>query len=108
MKYVSYKDKKELVTDLKPIYTANTEDAAHLALESFEEKWGIKYPQIAKSWYNNWDNLILFLKYPEAIRKIIYTTNAIESFNSQVRKVIKNKTPAPERAGAYYTVKLIH
>ena len=77
VKYVSYKDRKKLCADLKPIYGAPSEEAAHLALESFEEKWGKQYPQIAKSWYSNWDNLVMFLDYPASIRKIIYTTNAV-------------------------------
>ena len=78
LKFVSYKDRKELAADLKLIYQAATEEVAHQALESFEKKWGKQYPQIARSWYNNWDNLVLFLEYPEAIRRIIYTTNSIE------------------------------
>ncbi len=65
------------------------------ALESFEAKWGSRYPQIAKSWYANWENLIIFMQYPEAIRKIIYTTNAIESVNSRLRKVTNNKRVFP-------------
>jgi putative transposase len=77
LKYVSYKDRKELAGDLKPIYTATTEEEAHLALESFEIKWNKQYPQIAKSWYAHWDNLMIFLGYPEAIRKVIYTTNSV-------------------------------
>ncbi|KJV78023.1 transposase, Mutator family protein [Rickettsia hoogstraalii str. RCCE3] len=64
LKYVSYKDRKELAGDLKPIYTASTEEEAHYALESFEAKWNKQYPQIAKSWYANWDNLMIFLGYP--------------------------------------------
>jgi putative transposase len=87
LKFVSYKDRKKLAADLKPIYQAITEEEAVEALESFEAKWGKNYPQIAKSWYNNWDNLMIFLQYPEAIRRIIYTTNAIESLNNQLRKV---------------------
>jgi transposase-like protein len=95
LRYVSYKDRKELVADLKPIYTASTEEQAHLALESFDYKWSKQYPQIAKSWYANWDNLMIFLQYPESIRKVIYTTNAVESVNSQLRKVTKNKRVFP-------------
>jgi putative transposase len=95
MKYVSYKDRKELALDLKPIYQANAEDAALLALESFEAKWNEKYPQIAKSWYNNWANLVTFMQYPDSIRKIIYTTNSIESLNSQLRKVTNNNRVSP-------------
>ncbi|WP_342272348.1 IS256 family transposase [Candidatus Tisiphia endosymbiont of Parasteatoda lunata] len=87
LKYVSYKDRKELAADLKPIYTASTEEEAHLALESFEAKWSKQYPQIAKSWYVHWENLMVFLGYPEAIRKVIYTTNSVESVNSQLRSL---------------------
>jgi transposase-like protein len=95
LKYVSYKDRKKVAADLKPIYTAATEDEAHLALESFDSKWSKQYPQIAKSWYSNWSNLIVFLDYPAAIRKVIYTTNAVESVNSQLRKVTNNKRVFP-------------
>jgi putative transposase len=91
LKYVSYKHRKGLAADLKPIYTAATEDAAHLALESFENKWNKQYSHISKAWYSNWDNLVIFLEYPEEIRRVIYTTNAIEAVNSQLRKVTKNK-----------------
>lgn len=106
LKYVSYKDKKELVGDLKPIYQAFTEDEALVALEDFEIKWGKRYPQIAKSWYNNWNNLVIFLQYPESIRKIIYTTNAIESVNSQLRKVTNNKRVFPNNESVFKTLYL--
>ncbi|TDG94154.1 hypothetical protein CCPUN_08490 [Cardinium endosymbiont of Culicoides punctatus] len=95
LKYLSYKDRKEIVADLKPIYKASTEEEALGALEAFDKKWSKQYPYIAKSWYNNWDNLIGFLQYPEEIRRIIYTTNSIESANSQFRKDIKNKKVFP-------------
>ena len=95
LKYVSYKERKAVSADLKYIYQAKTEDEALLALENFEKTWGHKYPQIAKSWYANWSNLAIFLGYPEEIRKIIYTTNAIESLNSQLRKVTNNKRVFP-------------
>ena len=106
LKYVSYKDRKELVADLKPIYQASTEDAAHTALEAFDSKWSKQYPQIAKSWYNHWENLVLFLQYPESIRKIIYTTNAIESLNSQLRRVTKNKRVFPSDESVFKTLYL--
>ena len=106
LKFVSYKDRKELVGDLKPIYQAPTEVAAHMALEVFDSKWSKQYPQIAKSWYSNWENLVLFLQYPEAIRKIIYTTNSIESFNSQLRKVTKNKRVFPSDESVFKTLYL--
>nr|WP_250237906.1 transposase [Cardinium endosymbiont of Oedothorax gibbosus] len=75
LQYVSYKHRKVLVADLKPIYTAVTEQEALMALEAFATKWNQQYPQIAQSWYANWDNLMVFLQYPNAIRKVIYTTN---------------------------------
>lgn len=106
LKFVSYKDRKELAGDLKPIYQAVTEDEAQSALEYFEEKWGKQYPQIAKSWYNNWDNLMIFLQYPEAIRRIIYTTNSIESLNNQLRKVTKNKRVFPSDESVFKTLYL--
>jgi transposase-like protein len=106
LKFVSYKDRRELISDLKPIYQASTEDAAHVALEAFDSKWSNQYPQIAKSWYNNWENLVLFLQYPESIRKIIYTTNAIESLNSQLRKVTKNKRVFPSDESVFKTLYL--
>jgi len=106
LKFVSYKDRKKLASDLKPIYQAITEVEAQEALEYFEEKWGKQYPQIAKSWYNNWDNLMVFLQYPEAIRKIIYTTNSIESLNNQLRKVTKNKRVFPSDESVFKTLYL--
>lgn len=106
LKFVSYKDRKKLAADLKPIYQAITEEEAQEALEYFEEKWGNQYPQIAKSWYNNWDNLMLFLQYPEAIRRIIYTTNSIESLNNQLRKVTKNKRVFPSDESVFKTLYL--
>lgn len=95
-----------MAADLKPIYQAITEEEAQEALESFEAKWGKNYPKIAKSWYNNWDNLMIFLQYPEAIRKIIYTTNAIESLNNQLRKVTKNKRVFPSDESVFKTLYL--
>jgi len=106
LKFVSYKDRKKLAADLKPIYQAITEEEAQEALESFEVKWGKNYPQIAKSWYNNWDNLMIFLQYPEAIRRIIYTTNAIESLNNQLRKVTRNKRVFPSDESVFKTLYL--
>lgn len=106
LKYVSYKDRKKLAQDLKPIYTASTEEDAHLALESFDSNWSKQYPQIAKSWYVNWENLMIFLQYPEAIRRVIYTTNAVESVNSQLRKVTKNKRVFPNDESVFKTLYL--
>lgn len=95
LKYVSYKDRKELAADLKLVYSSITEDEALNALGEFDLKWGKQYPHIAKSWQNNWNNLVVFLQYPEVIRRIIYTTNSIESLNSQLRKVTNNKRVFP-------------
>ena len=90
-KYVSYKDIKALVADLKAVYGAVDESAAIDALDSFAEKWDGKYPKIAQSWRDNWPNLSTYFKYPEEVRRLIYTTNAIEGFNRQLRKVTKAK-----------------
>ena len=106
LKFVSYKDRKELASDLKPIYQAINEEEAQEALEHFEGKWSKQYPQIAKSWYNNWDNLMVFLQYPKAVRKIIYTTNSIESLNNQLRKVTKNKRVFPSDESVFKTLYL--
>lgn len=94
-RFVSYKDIKKLMADLKEVYAAPTEEIALDKLEKFSEKWDSKYPKIYKSWSNNWATLSTYFKYPEAIRKLIYTTNAIEGFNRQLRKVTKNKAVFP-------------
>ena len=94
-KYVSYKDLKVLMADLKRVYTASTEENARLELDAFTEKWDNKYPTISKSWNENWATLSTYFKYPEEIRKIIYTTNTVEGFNRQLRKVTKSKAVFP-------------
>lgn len=91
-KYVGYKDRKKFCADLKPIYTAINEEEGLKALENFREIWDKKYAYASKSWTNNWSNLSTFFNFPEEIRKIIYTTNAIENFNRQLRKVTKTKS----------------
>jgi len=95
LRYVSYKDRKKLAGDLKEIYRATNESEAKVGLESFSEKWDEKYPLISKSWRNNWELIIPFLSYPDYIRKAIYTTNAIESINRSLRKVLKTKGSFP-------------
>lgn len=95
VKYIPYKDKKAFIADLKKIYGAVNEDAATAALLELQEKWGSKYPNAVSSWEENWDNLITFFAFPDFIRKIMYTTNVIESLNSQFRKVTKNKKIFP-------------
>ena len=94
-KFVSYKDIKALMADLKKVYTASTEDIARLELEAFAEKWDDKYSTISKSWRENWAALSTYFKYPAEVRKIIYTTNTVEGFNRQLRKVTKNKAVFP-------------
>lgn len=95
VRYVSYKDLKKVTADLKPIYQAASEDLGREQLQVFSEKWGTKYPLIAKSWERNWVELSTFFKYPPEIRKIIYTTNMIESYHRQLRKVTKGKSIFP-------------
>lgn len=94
-KYVSYKDLKKFNADLKLVYTAPTEEAALAELERFEQKWGEKYLIAIRSWKTNWEELAAFFKYPPEIRKIIYTTNAMESYNRQLRKVTKTRSIFP-------------
>ena len=94
-KYVSYKDLKQLMADLKAVYAASDEQAALSALDAFEEAWGKKYPRIAASWRENWANLSTYFKFPQEVRRLIYTTNAIEGFNRQLRKVTKAKAVFP-------------
>lgn len=94
-KFISYKDLKPFMADLKPVYRADTEDLALAALDELEEKWGKKYPSSIASWKMNWPQLSTYFKYPGEIRKLIYTTNSIENFNRQLRKVTKSKTVFP-------------
>lgn len=93
-RFVSYKDLKPLMADLKRVYAAPTEETALFELDTFEEKWS-KYPKIAVSWRKNWPTLSTYFKYPQEVRTLIYTTNMIENFNRQLRKVTKSKTIFP-------------
>jgi transposase-like protein len=95
LRYVSWRDRKTVAADLRKIYTAATVDEAELALAEFSEKWDEKFPTISQSWLKRWENIIPFFDYPADIRKAIYTTNAIESMNMTLRKVIKNKRVFP-------------
>ena len=95
LKYVSWKDYKAVTTGLKLIYRSNTEEEALLELERFSDTWDEQYPQISKSWRANWENLNTFFNYPADIRKAIYTTNAIESLNSVIRKALKKRKVFP-------------
>jgi transposase-like protein len=94
-KYVSYKDIKALMADLKAVYAAVDEQTALYQLDVFAEKWDKKYPKISQSWRSNWANLSTYFKYPQEVRTLIYTTNAIEGFNRQLRKVTKSKAVFP-------------
>jgi len=95
IKYVSYKDVKKITAALKPIYTAGSEAGGLAELDAFEQTWGGKYPLIVQSWRNNWSELSTFFKYSPEIRKLIYTTNMIESYHRQLRKVTKGKSIFP-------------
>jgi len=95
MKYVASKHQKAVMSDLKPVYRAATKGAAETALSEFEKRWGEKYPIVIKSWRNNWENLSVYFKYPSDIRRVIYTTNAIEAVHRQFRKLTKTKGAFP-------------
>ena len=94
-KYVSYKDIKALMADLKKVYAAVDEETALYELDNFAEKWDSKYPKISISWRNHWAELSTYFKYPQYVRTLIYTTNSIENFNRQLRKVTKSKAVFP-------------
>ncbi|MCU7869415.1 MAG: IS256 family transposase [Candidatus Thiodiazotropha sp. (ex Lucinoma borealis)] len=106
VKFVPWKDYKPVATDLKRIYQSVTEEEALLALDQFSERWDDKYPQISRSWRSCWPNLNTLFNYPEDIRKAIYTTNAIESLNSVIRKVIKKRKLFPSDDSAKKVVYL--
>ena len=105
------KDLKAVMTDLKKIYGAVNEEAALYALEEFRETWGDKYPQIIKTWEENWSDLLTFFKYPSETRRLIYTTNAVEGFHRMLRKFTKTKTVYPTddslRKSIYLSIKEI-
>ncbi len=104
LKYVSYNERKEIAKDIKEIYRSINEEAALKAFELFKEKWGAKYRVAVRSWETNWDNLTAFLQYPQEIRKLIYTTNIIESFNAGLRKYTKNKKSFPSDDAALKSI----
>jgi transposase-like protein len=95
MKYIPYKDRKAFAADLKTVYRTINEEEAYVNLQNMRDKWGCKYPNAINSWEDNWDNLITFLAFPDYIRKIMYTTNIIESLHSQFRKVTKTRLIFP-------------
>ena len=106
LRFVSWKDRKEVAADLKKIYQSVTVDEAEGELESFAKHWDGKYPAISKSWHKHWPNLITLFDYPDEIRRVIYTTNAIESLNSVIRKAINNRKIFPHDQSALKVVYL--
>lgn len=100
LRYVSWKKRKEVAADLKAIYGAKTVEEAELALTTFSEKWDKEFPSISKSWFSHWEHITPFFDFPADVRKVIYTTNAIESMNMSIRKVIKNKRIFPSDEAA--------
>ncbi len=91
LKYVASKDSRTVIADVQLIYRAASKEQAEDHLDAFEKKWGAKYPIVIKSWRNNWHKLSTFFKYAADIRRLIYTTNTIEGFHRQIRKVTKTK-----------------
>ena len=100
LKYVPRREREQVARDLKPIYTALDADAAHQELERFDEKWGERFPVITQAWLNAWEYVIPFLAFPPEVRRVIYTTNAIEALNRQLRKAIKTKGHFPNEDAA--------
>ena len=95
LRYITSDDSKPFLKDLKKVYQAKSKESAELHLDELEKKWGEKYPVVILSWRNNWDRLSQYFKYPYQIRRIIYTTNTVEGFNRQIRKIAKSKGGMP-------------
>jgi len=100
LKYVPRREREQVARDLKPIYTAKDADTAQAELEAFDEKWGGRFPVITQAWLNAWEYVIPFLAFPDEVRRVIYTTNAIEALNRQLRKAIKTKGSFPNEDAA--------
>ncbi|HEY7621913.1 MAG TPA: transposase [Solirubrobacteraceae bacterium] len=100
LKYVPRREREQVARDLKPIYTAKDADQAQAELETFDEKWGKRFPVITQAWLNAWEYVIPFLAFPDEVRRVIYTTNAIEALNRQLRKAIKTKGSFPNEDAA--------
>ncbi|MEA2438439.1 MAG: putative transposase [Thermoleophilaceae bacterium] len=100
LKYVPRREREQVARDLKPIYTAVNADQAQAELETFDEKWGQRFPVITQAWLNAWEHVIPFLAFPDEVRRVIYTTNAIEALNRQLRKAIKTKGSFPNEDAA--------
>ena len=101
LKFVSWKDRKAVAKDLKSVYSAIQEEDAQLALTEFNDIWGLKYPNIAVSWTTHWTELSTFFKYPDSVRKLIYTTNPIESLNATIKRKTKSKGSFPTEESAF-------
>jgi putative transposase len=100
LKYVPRREREQVARDLKPIYTAVDADAAQHALERFDEKWGQRFPVITQAWLDAWEHVTPFLAFPPEVRRVIYTTNAIEALNRQLRKALKTKGHFPNEEAA--------
>ena len=108
IKYVASRDQKEFMRDLKPVYRAESKELAELRLLELEERWGKKYPKVLESWQRNWDKLSTYFKYTGPIRHLIYTTNTIEGYHRQVRKVTKTKGAFPSDMALLKLIYLSH
>lgn len=106
-KYVSFKERKELCADMKPIYKAINEEAALSALADFDDKWGRKYPYAVKVWSDNWNGVKTMFNYSPEIRKVIYTNNAIEGFNNGMKRITKTKSSFPSDDALFKMIYLI-
>lgn len=95
LKYVSWKDRRKLAAELRPVYSADTRSTAEAALDVFEDTWGASYPQVVRTWRSNWERVVPFLDFPEEIRRVIYTTNAIESLNASLRQALSPRRHFP-------------
>lgn len=107
IKYVSWKDEREVIRDMKSIYKANNYEEAEKALAKFDSKWSKQYKAMVTSWKRNWEGLTSFYNYPEPVRRIMYTTNSIEGFNRQVRKATKAKGSLPSERALYKLLYLV-
>ena len=103
LKYVVWKDRKAFTADLKTVYQASTREEAEANLLKLEETWGGKYRAAIKSWQNNWEELATFFEFPNEIRRLIYTTNTVEGYHRQLRKVLKNKSSFSTPSGSSKT-----
>ncbi|MGB3794973.1 MAG: IS256 family transposase, partial [Alteraurantiacibacter sp.] len=106
LRFVPWKERKQVAADLRTIYQAASVEEAEQALLDFSQTWDATYPMISQSWWNHWDNLTPFFSFPPEIRKVIYTTNAIESLNSSFRRVLKNKGSFPNDEAVFKLIYL--